>query len=79
MQMVSLDTRAGPSDWFTGTDYVDTVGSSGASRVGRTGTESSFSAGGTGARRGVSSSEGASFHPCPRRPIAVAPEGFRPL
>jgi hypothetical protein len=31
---ISLDTQAGPSDWFTGSVYIDTVGTpSGASRV----------------------------------------------
>jgi quercetin dioxygenase-like cupin family protein len=31
---ISVDTRAGPSDWFTGSVYIDTVGTpSGASRL----------------------------------------------
>ena len=31
---ISLDTRAGPSDWFTGSVYVDTVAApSGPSRL----------------------------------------------
>jgi hypothetical protein len=34
---ISLDTQAGPSDWFTGSVYIDTVGTpSGAARLSAT-------------------------------------------